>query len=346
MRIFPGFGGRPVRERLKRIKLSENYAGGVFQNPVETVLSFPFFKVMCKLWEKDSARTPGAPVPVLKPDPTFIESSCHGITVTWLGHSSYLLGIEGKTVLVDPVFSQRVSPFRRMGAKQFPFSETIGVEDLPRIDVVLLTHDHYDHLDFETICKLRDRVPEFIMPLGVGAHLEAWGIDAGKITELDWWEQTGLLSGLNIQAVPARHFSGRGLFNRFSTLWAAFVIQTPRYSLFCGGDSGYFSGFAEIGRRLGPFDLAILECGQYSSYWPAIHMSPEETVQASVDLGASVLLPVHWAKFRLSIHPWKEPVERLLAEAERQKVSVVTPRIGETFSLAGALPRTPWWNFE
>ena len=210
-----------------------------------------------------------------------------------------------------------------------------------RIDVLLITHDHYDHLDYQSILELKGKVKHFVTSVGVGSHLERWGIPAEQITELAWGEQTEV-SGLKFTATSARHFTGR-LFKRNQTLWSAFILQTPAYKLYLGGDSGYDTHFKEIGEQHGPFDLAILECGQYHDYWRDIHMFPEQTVQAAVDLRASVLMPVHWGKFSLALHDWDEPIRRVYKSAEELGQQITTPVMGEMVTLGGPYPSRQWW---
>jgi L-ascorbate metabolism protein UlaG (beta-lactamase superfamily) len=209
---------------------------------------------------------------------------------------------------------------------------------------VVVTHDHYDHLDYETILRFRTHTnTRFVLPLGVGAHFEKWGFDTTRFCELDWWEKATSELGLDITATPSRHFSGRGLSDRGKTLWTSYVLALDGYKIYLGGDSGYGPHFAEIGQKIGPFDLTILECGQYNYYWRYIHMMPEETVQAHQDLQGKVLWPVHWGKFTLALHPWDEPVTRLLTQAEKQKVVVATPAIGQQWNLQASPPTTRWW---
>ncbi len=213
--------------------------------------------------------------------------------------------------------------------KAFAGTDILKPSDLPQLDYVLITHDHYDHLDYHTLLQLKSKTAHWITSLGVGAHLEYWGIPNGNITELDWWESFDMRNDCNITATPARHFSGRGL-KRAQSLWSSFVLQSPRYKFYLGGDSGWDTHFAEIGNRFGPFDLAILECGQYHPYWKHIHMMPEEVADAAVALGAKKLLPVHWAKFTLALHPWDEPIERLVKAAAGKAFELLTPLPGET----------------
>ena len=300
-----------------------------------------YFRLLKQYFSNGEDRQPTRPISSLKTD--LIARSYAAPTVIWFGHSSYLLYIKGKTVLVDPAFSERASPFRHFGVKRYEATYTYSVNDLPDIDVLIVTHDHYDHLDFASIQQLAPRIKSVYTALGVGSHLNYWGIEEARITELDWWENAQVFPGVELTATPARHFSGRGL-TRNKTLWTSFVLGVDDMRLFLGGDSGYDSHFAAIGERFGPFDLAILECGQYNPMWQYIHMAPEETVKASLDLRAKVLLPVHWGKFTLALHPWKQPVERVLKQAAKSNVTVATPMIGEPLILGTPLPQSRWWD--
>jgi L-ascorbate metabolism protein UlaG (beta-lactamase superfamily) len=245
-------------------------------------------------------------------------------------------------ILVDPVFSGNASPFSFF-AKSFPGTDVYGVSDLPDIEILVLTHDHYDHLDYRTIRQLAGRVKHIYSSLGVGSHLEYWGIDREKITELDWWESVQTPEGITLTATPARHFSGRG-FKRGQTLWSSFVVRTRDHCIFLGGDSGFEQHFQRIGDQYGPFDMAILESGQYGKNWPYIHMLPEETVVAAKALGAKALLPVHWGKFVLALHAWDEPIRRVVDSAVANGLTLATPMIGEPVIIGSAYPRKAWWE--
>lgn len=261
-------------------------------------------------------------------------------SIIWFGHSSYLLVLNGLTVLVDPVLSGSSAPLSFM-YRSFAGSDPYRAEDLPEIDVMVITHDHYDHLDYETVKKIRSKVKYVVTATGVGDHLHFWGYDAAKITELAWHESVEL-NGLSFTATPARHFSGRGL-RQNNTLWAAFVLKASTYSIYIGGDSGYGPHFKETGAQYGPFDLAMLESGQYSEDWRHIHMMPEETVQAAQDLNAAVLFPVHWGKFALSLHDWNEPIARLVNAAVIKQQRLITPKIGQVTYLSDMNNNVPWW---
>jgi L-ascorbate metabolism protein UlaG (beta-lactamase superfamily) len=280
-------------------------------------------------------------LPSVKTDLKNIETTKS--VIVWFGHSSYLIRIDNKNILVDPVFSGNASPFSFM-VKAFEGSDVYTTEDLPEIDFLILTHDHYDHLDYKTIKKLNKKIKAIYCSLGLALHLTYWGFSENIITEMDWWQTSKLTADITLTAMPARHFSGRG-FKRFKTLWSSFILKTASYNLYLGGDSGYDKHFKEIGEKYGPFDIAILESGQYNTAWPLIHMMPEQTVQAALDLKAKVLLPVHWGKFSLALHPWNEPVQRVLKEAASMDLKITTPMIGEPVILDEVYPDKNWWDF-
>lgn len=339
---LPVFGQLPLGNRLQRIKNMPNFSEGEIKNLVLTPAKsadVSYAQLMGKLIKGNKNSAPKTPLPHAKPD----FSPSEELKVTWFGHSSYLIQIEGKNILVDPVFSERTSPFQFLGTKQFKGTDFIRPEDFPKIDVMIISHDHYDHLDYASILKFKAKTNHFLTSLGVGAHLERWGISPSNLTELVWGERTSPITGFSFTATTARHFSGRG-FKRNQTLWSSFVMQTKTKTIFIGGDSGPGDHFMEIGENYGPFDLSILECGQYNAMWPYIHMFPEEVAQAAVDLKSSVLLPVHWAKFRLALHDWDEPIKRVVAKSKELNQNIVTPMLGETFYLNEDLPTRPWWE--
>ncbi|QYK06079.1 MBL fold metallo-hydrolase [Shewanella zhangzhouensis] len=258
-----------------------------------------------------------------------------------LGHSTVLMYLDGKWLLTDPVFSERASPFQWVGPKRFHPSP-IAIEALPDIDGVILSHDHYDHLDSAAIKALAGRVKHFYMPLGVGKRLIRLGIDKARITELDWW-QSAQLGTIELTATPAQHFSGRGLFDRDSTLWAGWAMRGKQARVFFSGDSGYFPGFAEIGERLGPFDMTLMETGAYNELWRDIHMMPEESLQAHLDVKGQVMVPIHNGTFDLALHDWYEPLEQIRALAWDRSVKIATPIFGEALSLTLPGSGSDWW---
>lgn len=263
-------------------------------------------------------------------------------TLYRLGHSTVLLKLHGAFWLTDPVFSERASPFSLLGPKRF-HAPPIGADELPPIKAVILSHDHYDHLDRATIAALAEKVEHFVTPLGVGDRLLDWGIAADKVRQLDWWQETQI-DGVRLIATPAQHFSGRTLFDGNSTLWCSWVIAANDVRIFFSGDSGYFDGFARIGERYGPFDLTLMETGAYDKNWPYIHMQPEETLRAHLDLRGRRLLPIHNGTFDLAMHVWHEPLERIVALAAERQVAISTPMIGAAVSIRDAASGSYWWR--
>lgn len=347
------FGAEPTGERLRRIERSPHYdaATGTFRNPVQaaTVPRAGGSRLdMARALFSRRERRPAGPLPVQRPDLTEPPSS--GLRLTWLGHSTVLAEIDGRRVLFDPVWGERCSPFTFAGPRRYhpaplPLEALGGVGGL---DVVVVSHDHYDHLDMPTIRALARSDVHFAVPLGVGAHLERWGLRPDRFTELDWHE-SAQVAGLTLTATPARHFCGRGLRNRQRTLWASWSVAGPGHRIFHSGDTGYFPGFADTGSAHGPFDATMIQVGAYSDYWPDIHMTPEEGVRTHLDLcGAAsegALLPIHWGTFNLAPHPWHEPGERMLTAAAGAGVRVAVPPPGGSFEPAAPeLPVAPWWR--
>ncbi|MFD2887778.1 MBL fold metallo-hydrolase [Chitinophaga cymbidii] len=330
---------------MRRVKgwRSPNFSNGSFQNLSPTPVMSPdasFLKVLVNFLNKPKTAYPSQPLPAVRTDLKALPAGAP--VIIWFGHSSYLVHHNGFNVLVDPVLSGHASPVPFM-VKAFPGSNIYAVDDLPDIDLLIITHNHYDHLDQQTLRRLRSRVKTVYTALGVGRDLVKCGIPANLITEMDWWDADEVAPGVTLTATPARHFSGRGL-RRGGSLWASFVLQLNGSRIYVGGDSGYDTHFKTIGEKYGPFDLALLETGQYNPSWPNIHMNPEEAVQAAVDLRAEVFLPVHWSKFALAYHPWYEPAERAVKAAAAQDVRITTPRIGEPVILGGDMPGQHWWE--
>jgi L-ascorbate metabolism protein UlaG (beta-lactamase superfamily) len=264
--------------------------------------------------------------------------------VTWFGHSAFFLEMDGQRLLIDPMFGPRPSPVSWVGTKRYKTNFSVQLEDFPTIDAIIISHNHYDHLDFNSIRKLMNKTAQFIVPLGVSQHLIKWGVPSDKITEHDWWEELEFKC-LKLACTPARHFSGRGLFDRDSTLWCSWVIVGREAKIFYSGDSGYGPHFKEIGEKYGPFDLTLLECGQYDERWSNIHMMPEETVRAHLELRGKMLIPVHWGAYTLSFHAWTDPVERVTEAALKYQVSISTPKIGETVVITSKeFPTNRWWR--
>lgn len=347
VRLFmqqPQFGKAPDSDRLERIKNSPNYRNGKFQNLSYTPdlkEGVSYYTVIKDFFFGKSKRNiPAIVLPSVKTDLHALNPDKN--VLIWFGHSSYFIQADGKKILVDPVFSGNASPVK-FTTKSFKGSDVYTAEDMPEIDYLFITHDHWDHLDYETIIKLRPKIKKVITGLGTGAHLERWGLAKSIIVEKDWNEEVVLDPGFAVNTTTARHFSGRG-FKRNGALWLSFVLTTPGMKIFLGGDSGYGTHFKEIGDKYGPFDLAILECGQYNEYWKYIHMMPEEVVQATLDLKAKVLVPVHWSKFSLALHDWDDSIIRVLRESKKKNVSVVNPMIGEEVDLKATGVYTNWWE--
>jgi L-ascorbate metabolism protein UlaG (beta-lactamase superfamily) len=337
------FGKDSVGARLERVLNSPNYKNGAFQNiNITSVMAenASYVTLLKDYFNKPSNVKPPKEIPSIKTNLKNLIAKKP--TIVWFGHSSYFIKSKETTILIDPVFSGSASPVSFM-VKSFEGSNGYQVDDFPAIDILFLSHDHYDHLDFETILKLQPKVHKFYTSLGVGAHLELWGVSPDKIVEFDWWESIKVADDIVITATPARHFSGRG-FIRAKSLWSSFVLNIHGYNLFLGGDSGYDTHFKIIGENYGPFDIAMLENGQYNVLWHNIHTLPEETFLAARDLKAKVLMPVHWAKFPLANHAWNEPIKRLKAVANNE-IKLTTPMIGEPVVLDSLYPETVWWEF-
>ncbi|MCL4135029.1 UNVERIFIED_CONTAM: hypothetical protein GTU68_005475 [Idotea baltica] len=281
-------------------------------------------------------KNPNAPLPSIAFDKTNFDNG----DFVWFGHSTLLFRSEQTNILVDPVFN-RASPIP-IGGKPFKLQIEQNIDALPSIDVVLISHDHYDHLDHLAIGELASSTKLFLVPLGIQAHLLRWGVPKEKILEFDWFEAHSV-GGITFTFTPSRHFSGRGITNRFSTLWGSWVVKSNSLSVFLSGDSGYTSDFKVIGEQYGPFDIAFVENGAYDKQWSQIHMMPEQSVQAALDLHAKLFFPIHWGKFDLAKHRWAEPIERTLVEAEKQNIPVVAPIIGQVFQLDSP-PFTSWWK--
>ena len=340
----PKFGKNPTGERLEKIKQSPNYTNGQFKNVSFTpdlAEGTNYFTVLKAFFFGKSKRSkPATTLPSRKTN--LLNLPPNQNILVWFGHSSYFMQADGKTILVDPVLSGSASPIS-FTPTSYRGSDVYTPADFPAIDYLFITHDHWDHLDYSTILKLKPKVKTIITGLGTGAHLEHWGFDSNSIIEKDWNQTIQLDNGFAVNTTPGRHFSGRGI-KRNLALWISFVFTTPTLKIFIGGDSGYDTHFKTIGDTYGPFDIAILECGQYNPYWKYIHMMPEEVVQAGIDLQTKKLLPVHWAKFSLSLHSWDEPVIRVTAEATKKNMEIITPLIGEAVNLQNPIPSIAWWE--
>ncbi|MGV3764566.1 MAG: MBL fold metallo-hydrolase [Chitinophagaceae bacterium] len=340
----PVFGKAPEGERLERIKKSPNYKDGAFQNLSHTPAlteGASYFAVLKEfIFGRKANGVPADSLPSVKTDLHALSPEKN--TIVWFGHSSYFMQVDGKKILVDPVFSGNASPLS-FTTKSFKGADIYSVGDLPEIDYLFISHDHYDHLDYKTILALKNKVKKVITGLGTGSHLEYWGYDPAMIVEEDWNTRITLDEGFEVTILPGRHFSGRG-FKRNGTLWVSFALQTPTQRIFMGGDSGYDTHFSSIGKQFGPFDIAILECGQYDKSWKYIHMMPEEVAQAALDLKAKVLFPVHWSKFQLGNHAWDDPIVRVTTKGRQLGIPVVTPLIGEPLIPGNSIVENAWWK--
>lgn len=339
---WPSLGHRATGERLERMKKSKHYKNGHFENPAEIINDYQ--AMFRGLRNQSDDVSPREPVEVQKVDQALIKTAPpSGLRVTWLGHSTTLIEIDGKRILTDPLFFERVSPLPWVGPTRW-YPPLIPLDALPPIDAVIISHDHYDHLDYRTIVAMKDWASTFIVPLGVGAHLAYWGVPESRIVELDWWESHSL-GALQVVSTPVRHASGRFLFDRDATLWSGYALISPEHRAFYSGDTGLFTELQDIGEKFGPFDVALIEVGQYHAGWPDWHLGPEQAVTASHMLQAKVLFPIHWGLLALAYHAWPEPIERTLISAKKTQTVVVAPKPGQsvepTVSAETQWPR--WW---
>lgn len=343
----PEFGGDHTSEDVSRYEKTGHYKEGQFQNLIKTELGFDFSKmgeIMGDFWKGNPNRQPNKGLPLIKQDSTFLEQNKAIPKLIWFGHSAFLMQLNGKNILLDPMFGEEPSPIPFVAEKRYGAALPIEISELPQIDYVFISHDHYDHLDYESIDQLKSKVKEFYVPIGVGAHLRSWGVEKNRIHELNWWDEEES-EGLRIVFTPSRHFSGRGISDSKATLWGAWIIQSESQNIFFSGDGGYGDHFKEIGDKYGPFDIAMVECGQYNKNWSDIHMLPEQSAQASVDLKAKYAIPIHWGAFTLSLHDWDEPVKRIKKAADSLGVNLITPIIGESILLDSInVGYNIWWE--
>jgi L-ascorbate metabolism protein UlaG (beta-lactamase superfamily) len=335
---------RRAGARRERKIASPLYVDGRFENPsgLGPGLQGAKLPILGEFFFRRGRREPSTVLPVESPQPVWATQASSGFRVTWLGHSTVLLELEGRRVLTDPVFGERASPLGFAGPKRF-HPVPARIEELPELDVVLLSHDHYDHLCRSSIEALARRRVPIVTALGVGAHLERFGVDPACITELDW-QESARVGGVHFTATPAQHFSGRGVADRNQTLWASWVVATDRRKVFFSGDTGLTPEFESIGRRHGPFDLVMLEVGAFHPAWGSIHLGPENALTAFQMLGGGTLLPVHWGTFNLGLHDWEEPAETLLRLATERGARILTPRLGSAFEPEHIERATPWWR--
>jgi len=333
-------------ERLKRMQTSPQFNDGEFVNPIDAPIMAPgstwtYIKKRFFSDRIDAEPIGELPVKPIRPN-EWTGIAKENFFFAWLGHSSLLISVDGKTILVDPVLEERASPFTWVGPKRF-HPTPITAKELPPIDVVVITHDHDDHLEEPTMKELAGKTGLFLVPLGIGELLEEWGVASEKVVELDWWEHQEVGS-LQFTATPAIHYAKRGLFDGNERLWCSWSVRGRNRSFFISGDSGYFDGFKKIGKTMGPFDATFLKVGSYDEMWKQIHMLPEEAVQQHEDLRGGILIPLHWATFDLGLHSWYEPMERTLKAAHKTDVQIITPMIGEQVNINRLSEVNPWWR--
>ena len=344
----PEFGSKSSAEKIESYKATGHFENGVFVNQIETTLDMSFksmVSTMREFMKSNPSKTPNFDIPVQHVDSLELVKEIDVTKLIWFGHSAFLLHLEGKNILIDPMFGDAPAPHPWLGGKRYSKSLPITIEKLPQIDVIIISHDHYDHLDYGSIQKLKNKTKMFYVPLGVAAHFESWGVDKNQIVEMDWWDHVSYDS-IKFTFAPSRHFSGRGLTDRSTTLWGSWIITGAQDNIYFSGDGGYGPHFKEIGTKHGPFDFAMMECGQYNEKWSQIHMMPEESAQAGIDVRANQVMPIHWGAFTLAMHSWTDPVERFLAKSEELNLNVVTPQIGEPIFIGKATPSysEKWWE--
>jgi L-ascorbate metabolism protein UlaG (beta-lactamase superfamily) len=338
------FGKQATGLRRERMTGSPRFRDGAFRNvhPVLPGLRSGSMPSIADFLRTGGRRVPTAPLTTLDPRPSWARPPETGLRVTWLGHSTLLLEVDGVRVLTDPVWGARVSPVGFAGPKRF-HPVPVRLDQLPPLDAVIVSHDHYDHLDYPTVRELAKVEVPFITSLGVGAHLESWGVPEARITELDWWESTRIAGGrATVSAAPSQHFSGRAPGLRNTTAWSSFVVRGERHAFFFSGDTGLTTEYATISQRLGPFDLVALEVGAFHPAWGDIHLGPENALEAFRLLGGQRLLPVHWATFNLATHDWDEPAEQLLKLAAG--APLLMPRLGDAVEPSRTGCPEPWWR--
>ena len=342
--LSPQFGASKKEKLTEMVTSSKNHNDGVFHNQEETAVMMDFKFSSLKEYFNSKGKEPELPLPsnTISTEAFQVKNDTLA-SFTWFGHSAILLELEGKKVFIDPMLGNTSGPHSMLGPSRFDYQLPITADSIPYLDLVLISHDHYDHLDLESIRKLKDKTKLFIVPLGVGAHLKKWKVPESKIMELDWWDSTDF-EGIKIISTPARHFSGRGLNDRNTTLWSSFVLETRKNKVYFSGDGGYGKHFKEIGDKYGPFDLCFLECGQYNEQWAQIHMMPEEVILANNDLQGKVILPIHWGAFKLALHTWTDPVERLMAKKDETQARIITPIIGEKVEVSEPKSYEFWWK--
>jgi L-ascorbate metabolism protein UlaG (beta-lactamase superfamily) len=344
--LSPQFGGKHSEADKKRYESSGHYEKGKFSNLIHTALDMDFKSLLSisKDYIKGVPNSePSFETQIEKVDSISLTKKDTLSKLIWFGHSAFLLQMDGKNILIDPMLGNVPSPHPWLGKGRYQKELPIEIAQLPSIDAIIISHDHYDHLDYGSIQKLKAKTKSFYVPLGVGAHFEAWGIPNEHIHEFNWWDE-GKIDDIKIAFTPSRHFSGRGLGDRFSTLWGSWVIKGSKDNIYFSGDGGYGPHFKEIGEKYGPFDFAMMECGQYNEKWADIHMMPEETAQAALDVKTELFMPIHWGSFTLALHAWTDPVERVLAKSSELGQAIYVPKIGQEI-IIGHKPKqlNKWW---
>lgn len=340
------FGGKPTRQQKIKYSQYPNHKQGKFTNLMPQFMVTDADDFIDDSMHPKSTRRPDFDIPFVKIDPTSLSQKTKHTRITWFGHSTLLLEMDGKNIMIDPMFGEVPSPVSFIGQKRYSKGLPLNIDELPPIDAVLITHDHYDHLDYKSILKIKNKVKQFYVPLGLSAHLLAWNIPSSKIEELNWYE-TATLEGIQLTLTPSHHYSGRSLNDRFESLWGGWVIKGSLDNIYLSGDGGYGPHFKQIGDEYGPFDFAMIECGQYSRYWRQNHLFPEQSARVGVDVGAQLMMPIHWGAFTLAMHRWDDPVKRFLTKAKEFDIPVTTPKIGEQIVLGKATidqPKSAWWE--
>jgi L-ascorbate metabolism protein UlaG (beta-lactamase superfamily) len=342
MKLWRPFGGRVEGARLARVRSSPNWRDGKFRNLVKTNKLDPgsVWRTLYLQFAGGGVRSPVAPIPIHRTSADELRKPS-ALRAVWIGHASVLVDIDGMRILTDPIWSERCSPFESMGPRRF-HPPPISLADTGKVDAVLISHDHYDHLDMKTIQALTPRGTIFFVPLGIGAHLERWDVPPAQIRELDWKDQSQLGS-LKIVALPARHYSGRRVMNGDETQWASWAVIGPSHRVYFSGDTGFFESMNDIGTSFGPFDLTLIKIGAYGPTWLDIHMDPEHAVQTHIAVQGKVMMPVHWGTFNLAYHDWWEPADRLV-KAATGRITFVVPRPGEVIEPPVVPPLDPWWR--
>lgn len=340
----PQFGGKLSKDEKIRLKKSEQWKKGKFQNQSKTTMDMGLTSLPGFIQESvkgRKSRNPIKEIPIAPFNARAFEKDGMPKFI-WYGHSVLLFQINNKNLLIDPMFGSDASPVGPLRTKRFSKDTLTIIKSLPPIDAVLLTHDHYDHLDFESIRILKQIVPRFLVPLGVGRHLEHWGVENNRINEFDWWQESQLFD-LDVIFTPSRHFSGRGAFDSAKSLWGGWVIKSSKHKIYWSGDGGYDDHFKLVGERFGPFDWGFMECGQYNERWHQIHMYPKEAVQAALDAKVKLAIPVHWGAFSLALHHWTDPITRFVSDADQKQQAYLCPRPGVIVEMGKTTSET-WWE--